>query len=67
MTVIKGLLLGGILTWVFSLVLGHNGQRGSYLNIHAMPIYHHVEVYWSWPLFIAASIIASALMAMMEA
>ena len=65
MTLIKGMLLGGLLTWVVALVLGSNGSSGAYLNIHAMKV-HTFEVYWSWPLFIVSSGGAWGILTMMK-
>lgn len=64
MSLIKAVLLGGLLTWLVSLVLGTNHANTGWLNVHQMTIASH-QIYWSWPLFVAATGIAWAVLAMM--
>ena len=59
----KAVPLGGILTWVLAVVIGSQGSRGGQLAIHQMPV-HTFEVWWSWPLFLAATGLAWGLMIM---
>ncbi|HEX9807724.1 MAG TPA: hypothetical protein VGA34_12605 [Alteraurantiacibacter sp.] len=61
----KGLLVGAVLTFTVSLVLGSQGSRGSFLNIHGMAVLDF-HVWWSWPLFFASSGIAWGIATMMK-
>jgi hypothetical protein len=65
MSLIKAIFLGGLLTWVVSLILGRNHQSGGWLSVHEIVIQgYHVD--WSWPLFIAATGLAWAIVAMLD-
>jgi hypothetical protein len=64
MSLVKAILLGGLLTWIVSLILGNNHARGGFLNVHTMVVYGY-DIQWSWPLFLAATGIAWAILAMM--
>jgi hypothetical protein len=64
MTLIKALIIGGFLTWLLSLVFGKNHQQAGWLSVHQMAVLDY-HVYWSWPLFVAATGLAWAIMAMM--
>jgi hypothetical protein len=64
MSLIKAIFLGGFLTWLISLILGKNHQDGGYLSVHTMIISHY-SVYWSWPLFLVATLLAWAILTMM--
>jgi hypothetical protein len=64
MSLIKALLLGGLLTWLVSLVLGSNKADTGWLSVHQMTVASH-HVYWSWPLFFATTGVAWAILAMM--
>lgn len=75
MSVIKAMLLGAILTGVFSLVIGVQGSSGEFLYIHPVEVpmsklhalnLHNFTFYWSWPLFIAGSGLAWALILMTD-
>ncbi|HTM94804.1 MAG TPA: hypothetical protein VL100_03155 [Croceibacterium sp.] len=64
MSLIKAVLLGGLLTWLVSLVLGTNHANTGWLNVHHMTVASH-QVYWSWPLFVAATGMVWAILTMM--
>lgn len=59
----KGLVPGTLLTLVVSAVLGTNHSRGGFLHISHETIQGH-SFYWSWVLFIAATLLSWALFAM---
>lgn len=63
MDFIKAAGLGGVLTGVVSLVIGSQGSRGGQLAIHLMEAGQY-ELYWSWPLFLAGTGLAWALLIM---
>ncbi|WP_427966141.1 hypothetical protein [Altererythrobacter sp.] len=63
MEAIKAAGLGGVLTWVISLIIGSQGSHGGQLSIHLMHAGQY-QVYWSWPLFLAASGLAFGIMVM---
>ncbi|MCB2047861.1 MAG: hypothetical protein KDE32_06485 [Novosphingobium sp.] len=65
MSFFKALLPGSILTWLVCIIMGSNGSRGAWLNIHHVSI-QSVDFYWSWPLFIAATGLAWGIFWMME-
>lgn len=65
MSLIKALLMGGILTFVVSTVINSGGSKGGFLNIHELAIAGHAFD-WSWPLFIAATGLAWGIMLMMR-
>jgi hypothetical protein len=65
MSLIKAIFLGGFLTWVISLILGSNRQSGGFLSVHNLIIGDY-SVYWSWPLFLAATLLAWAILLMMD-
>jgi hypothetical protein len=65
MALIKALLLGGILTFVISTIIGSNGSSGGFLNIHHPAVAGHA-FHWSWPLFIAAAGIAWGILLLMD-
>jgi hypothetical protein len=64
MSLIKAVLLGGLLTWLVSLVLGKNHANTGWLSVHQMTVASH-QFYWSWPLFLVATGMAWAIIAMM--
>ena len=64
MSLIKAVVLGGVLTWLVSLVLGTNHANTGWLSVHQMTVADY-KIYWSWPLFVAATGIAWAVLAMM--
>lgn len=65
MALIKALVPGFLLTWVVSLIIGSNGSRGGILSIQHSYIEGY-SFYWSWPLFVAGTVLAWALFAMMD-
>lgn len=65
MSFVKSLLPGFILTFVVSLIMGSNGARGAWLDIHRVTLQGQ-DFYWSWPLFVAATGLAWMLFWLME-
>lgn len=65
MSFIKALIPGFILTFVVCLIMGSNGARGAWLNIHHYTVHSH-DFYWSWPLFVCATGLAWAIFWSME-
>ncbi len=59
----KALVPGTILTLVASAIIGSNGSKGGFLMIFPQTI-QGTTIYWSWPMFIAGTLLAWALMAM---
>ena len=57
MSVIKAMFPAGLLTWIVCLVIGSNGSRGGYLNIHRIVIEGYT-IHWSWPLFLVGMAIS---------
>jgi len=60
MPLIKGLIPGSLLTWIVAGLIGSNGSRGGFLDIGRMAVEGHT-FFWSWPLFLAATGLATAL------
>lgn len=54
MSLIKALLMSGILTFVVSEAINAGRSTGGYLNIHEIMLSGHY-LHWSWPLFIVAT------------
>ncbi len=65
MAVVKGMVGGGALTLVVSLVVGSQGSHGAFLRIHDTML-GNVHVWWSWPLFLASSGIAACIAIMLK-
>lgn len=65
MAFLKALVPGFLLTWIVSGVLGSNHSRGGMLAIEHTYIQGH-SFYWSWPLFLVATLLAWALFWMMD-
>ena len=65
MSFVKALIPGCILTFVVCLILGSNGARGAWLDIHHASI-QSFDFYWAWPLFVASTGISWAIFWMME-
>ena len=63
MELVKAIPLGGILSYVFSVLIGSQGRQGGHLNIFHVDI-HQYELWWSWPLFFAATFLAWSIMAL---
>lgn len=69
----KGMVPAFVLTWVVALVIGSNGSKGGFLYIklvqfsgasaYSIPSF---SFYWSWPLFIAASVLGFFIFQMLE-
>ena len=70
MSLIKAMVLGAILTGVFALVVGSQGSSAGFLYIHPVEFHthswHHVTLYWSWPLFFFGTGLAWALIVMTD-
>jgi len=52
MNLLKALIPAGLLTWIASTLISHNGATGGMLYIHQVMIQGHAAS-WSWPLFVA--------------
>lgn len=65
MEMVKGLLLGAVLTYVVSLVIGSQRSAGGFLRIHDIGM-GDVHIWWSWPLFLAAGGISWGILTMMK-
>ena len=63
MEIFKAIPLGAILTWVVSIVIGKQGSSGGFLAIHTIEAWEY-SLWWSWPLFFAATGVAWGLMIM---
>ena len=63
MDLAKAIPLGGILSYVFSVLIGSQGRQGGHLNIFHVDIYQY-ELWWSWPLFFAGTFLAWGIMAL---
>lgn len=59
----KGLTVGAILTLVVCAIFASARSRGGYLSITHETI-QGISFHWSWTLFIAATLLCSALFAM---
>jgi hypothetical protein len=64
MSLVKAIVLGVVLTWIVSIVLGSNHSTGGYLSIHLMHVAGY-DIHWSWPLFFIATGLAWAILTMM--
>lgn len=69
----KALIPGIVLTWIVALVLGTNGSKGGFLFVHQLHFSGNSAfsaptpyLYWSWPLFFAATGLAFALFKLQE-
>jgi hypothetical protein len=65
MSLIKALLLGGILTFVVSGTIHAAHSSGGYLDITEYDLSGHF-LHWSWPLFIVATGLAWGIFVMMK-
>ncbi|MFW2349582.1 hypothetical protein [Qipengyuania sp.] len=61
MELVKAAPLGAILTFIVALAIGSQGSRGGQLAIFRAEIYQY-DVWWSWPLFFAATALAWGIM-----
>ena len=69
----KGSIPAILLTWVVSGILGSNGSKGGFLFIRQIHIAGNSafamsshSFYWSWPLFIAATMLGFFIFKMLE-
>ena len=69
----KGMIPGILLTWIVSGILGSNGSKGGFLFIHLIQIAGNSaygmsshSFYWSWPLFIASTMLGFTIFKMLE-
>ena len=58
---VKALPFGAILTYVVALLIGSQGSKGAQLEIFRTAVYHY-DLWWSWPLFLAATGLAWGIM-----
>ena len=72
MTMVKAILLGVIVSWVFAALLGAQGPGWGNLYVHMVEFdihqggLHTIKCYWSWPIFFASTAIAWGIMALMD-
>lgn len=62
---LKAAVLGAILAAVVSAVIGHTGGTGGVLHVRPYVI-EGFGFYWSWMLFIAATVLAFAILLMLD-
>ncbi len=62
MNLFKALIPGALLTWLVSSAIGAQGSKGAWLMIERIHFDQHT-LYWSWPLFLIATCISWALLA----
>lgn len=62
---LKAMVLGIFLNGLVSLFIGSAGSSGGLLNVRHVAV-QGVEFYWSWPLFLAGTLLAWALLLMMD-
>jgi len=62
---IKALLLGTLLTLAGAGIFGSAGTSAGFLDVHHIMIADH-GAYWSWPLFVAGTGLAWAILWMMR-
>lgn len=65
MNFLKAFLPGSLLTWIVASIVGRDGDKGGMLNIQHTLVDGHT-LHWSWPLFLVATGLTWALLAMME-
>jgi hypothetical protein len=65
MLFLKSLIPGFLLAFVVANVVGRQGSKGAFLNIFQFHYQNHSS-YWSWPLFIAGTVLAYAIFKSME-
>jgi hypothetical protein len=75
MSVIKAMLLSALLTGIVSLIVGSQGSPGGLLAIFPVDVpaaklhiehLHDFTFYWSWPLFLAGTGLAWAILLMLD-
>ena len=62
---LKAMVLGAILAAVVSAVIGHAGGTGGVINVRHFVI-EGFGFYWSWMLFVAATVLSFAILLMMD-
>jgi len=65
MAFIKALIPGFIAAWLMSTIVGSQGSRGGVMMIEHSYIDGH-SFYWSWPVFLAITLLGWAIFAMMD-
>jgi hypothetical protein len=65
MSFFKGLIPGIILTFIVAGILGKNHSRGGFLDVSMMTV-QGTSFHWSWPLFIAGTLLATFIFKTME-
>lgn len=75
MSLVKAILLGALLTGVVTLIVGSQGSQGGFLAIFPVDVpaaklhfehLHNFTFYWSWPLFLAGTGLAWAILLMLD-
>jgi hypothetical protein len=64
-TLIKAAVLGAILTLIGSAIFGSAGTTAGFLDVHIVTLMDY-HAHWSWPLFLASTGLAGAIMVMMK-
>jgi hypothetical protein len=62
---LKGSLAGIILAFVLAEIVGRLGSTGGMLRVFEFHL-HGIALYWSWPMFVAATGLSTAIFAMLE-
>ena len=62
---LKGSLAGIILAFVLAEIVGRLGSTGGMLRVFEFHL-HGIALYWSWPIFVAATGLSTAIFAMLE-
>ena len=61
MELVKAAPMGAILTYIVALAIGSQGSTGGPLAIFRAELYDY-NLWWSWPLFLAATALAWGIM-----
>ena len=62
---LKAIVLGAILAGVVSAAVGHAGSTGGVINVRHFVI-EGFGFYWSWMLFVAATVLSFAILLMLD-
>ena len=73
MAMFKALIPGILLTWIVAGLIGSNGSKGGFLSIQYLSFTGNGAftgpeqgLYWSWPLFSAATLLGFSIFKMMD-
>ena len=69
----KGMVPSILLTWIVAEIIGSNGSKGGFLFIHQINLAGNSafatsghSFYWSWPLFVAATLLGFFIFKMLD-